>query len=96
MSDFSSPKITVSSACISFTEALLACRASVVTVDLANAFGQDLYTWFQGQGAITNENAPIASRSVDLAITALKSNGGVTAEDSVALVQKTYLHYTGS
>jgi len=59
----------------------------------AKCFGQDLFTWFQNQGAITDANAPLAKRSVEFGILTLKQNSVQSAADVVGLIQDTYAHY---
>lgn len=93
MSD-QSPEFIVSDACISFTEALLSCRSSVVTVDEANAIGRELYTWFSDQGAINDDKACFAKRSIQLGIVTLEKNSVETIDETVTLIQETYAHYT--
>ena len=89
------PRYIVSDACISFSEVLISCRASVTTLDEANAVGRDLFTWFQAQNAVTAECALFAKRSVALGVLAIQKNGTETVEDAVELIKETYLHYVG-
>jgi hypothetical protein len=89
------PNYIVSDACISLTETLITCRASVVSLDEANGIGRDLYSWFQSQNAITDERAVYAKRSVELGIRAIQGNGTETVEDAVDLIKETYVHYVG-
>jgi len=83
----------VSDACISFSEALLSYRSAVITPAEAQSTGQDLFTWFQGEGAVTDANAPLAKRSVDFGILTLKQSNLQSAADVVELIQDTYTHY---
>jgi flagellar basal body rod protein FlgG len=89
-----SPQYNVSDACISFTETLITCRSSVVSVDDANSFGQDLYSWFKGQGAIDPDKAPFAVRSVGLGKLTLQKSSVETVEEAVQMIKDTYEHYT--
>jgi hypothetical protein len=91
-----SPSYIVSDACISFTEALLSYRSSVVTVDDANSIGQDLFAWFKNVGAITDDNALLAKRSVDLGKLTLQRNSVETVDETVELIHDTYTHYSST
>jgi hypothetical protein len=60
------PKAIVSGKCIAYSEALLQYRRSVVTDQQAIQEGHNLFAWFQGKGALANdEKAAIAARCVD-------------------------------
>lgn len=89
----SSPNYIVSDACISFAEALISCRSAVLSPEEAKCFGQDLFTWFQNQGAVTETNAPLAKRAVDFGILTLRQSSLQSAADVVGLIQDTYSHY---
>ncbi|HZP58766.1 MAG TPA: hypothetical protein VFB27_00475 [Opitutaceae bacterium] len=89
----STPNYIVSDACISFAEALISCRSAVISAEEAKCFGQDLFTWFQNQGAVTAANAPLAKRSVEFGILALRQSSVLSAADIVGLIQDTYSHY---
>jgi hypothetical protein len=84
----------VSDACISFTEALISYRSSVVTLDGANTLGKDLFAWFLGTGAVTEVYAPLAKRSVELGILAIQKNGTETVDEAIDLIKDTYTNYS--
>jgi hypothetical protein len=88
------PRYIVSDACISFTEALISYRGSVIDLDDANAAGRDLFAWFQDQNASTLAAAPLAKRSVVLGILAIQKNGTETVDEAVDLIKETYQHYS--
>ncbi len=87
------PNYIVSDACISFSEALILYRSAVLTPGDAQSTGQDLFAWFQSEGAVTDANAPLAKRSVDFGILTLKQSTLQSAADVVELIQQTYLRY---
>ena len=89
----SSPNYIVADACISFSEALISCRSAVITPEEAKSLGQDLFTWFQNQGAITDENAPLAKRSIDFGILVLRQSSVQSAADVIELIHDTYSKY---
>ena len=82
----------MSDKCIGFTEALLQYRRPVITDRDALEKGQDLFSWFDNNGALTDEKALIAARSVDLGITLLKTSGD-TADRVGEQIRNSYLHY---
>lgn len=86
------PRILVSDKCIGFTEALLQYRRPVLTDQEALEIGQELFSWFDNNGALTEDKAPIATRSVDLGVTLLKTSVD-TAERIVDQIRDSYLHY---
>ena len=88
------PRSIVSDKCIAYTEALLQYRRAVLTDEEATEEGRNLFTWFEGIGALTDDNAPIASRSVDLGITLLKTSIG-TVDFITGQIEDSYTHFVG-
>jgi hypothetical protein len=89
------PRAIVSSKCMSYSEALLLHRRAAITDEGALKEGRDLFGWFEGVGALTDEKAPIAARSVELAITLLKTSTE-TSERTTETIKSTYLAYAGA
>lgn len=90
-----SPEYSVSDACISFTEAIIQYRHSLMSVDEARQAGQDLFTWFQENGGTTADTAPFAVRSVALGTLVIEKTTSSSAEDVIQMIKDTYQHYTG-
>jgi hypothetical protein len=90
------PEYTVTDACISFSEAIIQCRPSLMSVDEANQAGQDLFTWFQDNGGITVETAPFAVRATALGTLAIQKSHSQSADDVIQMIKDTYEHYTGT
>lgn len=87
------PKSIVSGKCIAYSEALLQYRRSVVTDQQAIQQGRDLFSWFQGRGALADaDKASVAARSVDLGITLLKA-GSETVDRITGNIHDTYTGY---
>jgi len=91
MSD-DTPRFIVSDKCIAFSQTLLTNRRTVHTRDQCNARRWALFDWFDSNGALTPERAPIAARCIDLGITLLKNSTSTTA-DIVEQVKSAYTHY---
>jgi len=91
-----SPEYTVSDACISFTEAIIQYRHSLMSVDDAQAAGQDLFTWFKEHGGLTADTAPFAVRSTALGTLAISKTNSQSADDVIQMIKETYEHYTGA
>jgi hypothetical protein len=89
-----SPEYTVSNACISFTEAIIQYRHSLMSVDEAQDAGQDLFTWFKDNGGLTAEMAPFAVRSVALGTLAIAKTTSQSADAVIQMIKDTYEHYT--
>ena len=89
-----SPEYTVSDACISFTEAIIEYRHSLMSVEDAQDAGQDLFTWFKENGGITAERAPFAVRSVALGTLAISKTNSQSADAVIQMIKDTYEHYT--
>lgn len=89
-----SPEYTVSDACISFTEAIIQYRHSLMSVDEAQDAGQDLFTWFKDNGGLTADTAPFAVRSVALGTLAISKTNTQSADAVVQMIKDTYEHYT--
>ena len=87
---------TVSDACISFTEAIIQYRHSLMSVDDAQAAGEDLFTWFKEQGGLSADTAPFAARSVGLGTLAITKTNSQSADDVIRMIKETYGHYTGT
>lgn len=92
----SSPEYTVSDACISFTEAIIQYRHSLLSVDEAQDAGQDLFTWFKDNGGLTADTAPFAVRSTALGTLAISKTNTQSADAVVQMIKDTYEHYTGT
>jgi hypothetical protein len=90
------PEYTVSDACISFSEAIIQYRPSLMSVDDANQAGQDLFAWFQENGGTTAETAPFAVRSVALGTLAIEKTNSQSADDVIQMIKDTYQDYTGT
>jgi len=88
------PRVIVSDKCIGYSEALLQYRRAVVTDSDAAEEGRELFTWFDGTGALTEDRAPIAARCVDLGITLLK-NSSDTIDRITENIKEAYQHYAG-
>jgi hypothetical protein len=87
------PKAIVSGKCIAYSEALLQYRRSVVTDQQAIQEGHNLFAWFQGKGALANdEKAAIAARCVDLGISLLKA-GSETVDRVTTCIRDAYTSY---
>jgi hypothetical protein len=96
MSTTPTPEYTVTDACISFSEAIIQYRPSLMSVDEYNETGQDLFTWFQENGGTTAETAPFAVRATALGTLAIQKSHSQSADDVVQLIKDTYQHYTGT
>jgi hypothetical protein len=94
MPDNPSPEYAVSDACMSFSEAIIQYRRSLMTVDDANQAGQDLFTWFKENGGTTADTAPFAVRSVGLGTVAISKTNSQSADDVIRMIKETYQHYT--
>jgi hypothetical protein len=90
------PEYAVSDACISFTEAIIQYRHSLMSVDDAQDAGQNLFTWFKENGGLTADNAPFAARSVALGTLAISKTNSQSADDVIQMIKETYQHYTGA
>ncbi len=90
----STPEYTVSDACISFTEAIIEHRQTLMSIDDAQASGQDLFTWFKDNGGTTDATAPFAVRSVALGTLAIEKSNAQSADDVIQMIKDTYDHYT--
>ncbi|HOD46654.1 MAG: hypothetical protein KBG39_08440 [Opitutaceae bacterium] len=91
MSD-DTPRFIVSDKCIAFSQTLLTNRRTVHTDQDAVGTGNTLFDWFDSNGALTAERAPIAARCIELGITLLKNSTSATA-DIVEQVKSAYMHY---
>jgi hypothetical protein len=89
-----SPEYSVSDGCISFTEAIIQYRHSLMSVDEAQEAGQDLFTWFKENGGLTAEKAPFAVRSVALGTLAIEKTSSQSADAVIQMIKDTYEHYT--
>ena len=89
-----SPEYSVSDACISFTEAIIQFRHSLMSVDEAQDAGQDLFTWFKENGGLAADKAPFAVRSVALGTLAIEKTSSQSASDVIQMIKDTYEHYT--
>ncbi|MBE2212288.1 MAG: hypothetical protein IAE82_00335 [Opitutaceae bacterium] len=87
------PQTLVASQCIALSESLLTHRRASLSNSDATRAGEDLFSWFRGVGAITDANAGIAARSVDLGIALLQKSTTATIGEVVTTVQNTYQHY---
>jgi hypothetical protein len=92
----STPEYTVTNACISFSEAIIQYRPSLMSVDEANETGQDLFTWFQENGGTTADTAPFAVRATALGTLAIQKSHSQSADDVVQMIKDTYEHYSGT
>lgn len=86
------PRFIVSDKCIALSQTLLTCRRTIHTDQDAIETGNALFDWFDANGALTAERAPIAARCVELGITLLKNSASTTA-DIVGQVKSAYTHY---
>ena len=91
-----SPEYSVSDACISFTEAIIQYRHSLMSVDEAQEAGQDLFTWFKENGGTTADTAPFDVRSIALGTLTIEKTTSSSAEDVIQMIKDTYQHYTGT
>ncbi len=96
MPDTPSPEYAVSDACISFSEAIIQYRHSLMSVDDAQEAGQNLFTWFQENGGTTAATAPFAVRSTALGTLAISKTNSQSADDVIQMIKETYQHYTGA
>ena len=91
-----SPEYSVSDACISFTEAIIQYRHSLMSVDEAQEAGQDLFTWFKENGGTTADTAPFAVRSIAMGTLIIAKTTSSSAEAVIQMIKDTYQHYTGT
>ena len=96
MPDSTNPEYCVSHACISFTEAIITYRHSLMSVDEAQSAGEDLFTWFKENGGLTADKAAFAARSTALGTLAITKTNSQSADDVIQMIKDTYEHYTGT
>ncbi len=88
-----SAQFSVADACISFTQAIND-RHSLMSPDIAQDTGQDLFTWFKEKDGLSADRAPFAVRSVAMGTSALQTGKSMSVDDIVDMIKSTYEHYT--
>ena len=86
-------QFSVADACISFTQAIND-RHSLMSPDIAQDTGQDLFTWFKEKDGLGADRAPFAVRSVAMGTNALQTGKSMSVDDIVDMIKSTYEHYT--